>query len=148
MSVSYKRPLSEPLVLYQKLLANAFRYSKYFANFNKRKPWTFRFVSTLWGTDHWCLYYTKLAPIFKTKDNFTRHARGNLKLHHTLGEHPANPPRGFGGHQKQKIFLHFPIWRAEEFLLNGKENFVSGVLPSRIQAVDGAKGGFRQGKTN
>src|SRR3989344_7527412 len=89
MSVSYKRPLSEPLVLYQKLLANAFRYSKYFANFNKRKPWTFRFVSTLWGTDHWCLYYTKLAPIFKTKDNFTRHARGNLKLHHTLGERPA-----------------------------------------------------------
>ena len=52
-----------------------------------------------------------------------------------------------GGHQKQKFSLHFPIWRAEEFLLNGKENFVSGVLPSRIQAVGGARFGLGKVKT-
>jgi len=46
-----------------------------------------------------------------------------------------------------KIFSLFPIWRAEEFLLNGKENFVSGVLPSRIQAVGGARFGLGKVKS-
>jgi len=48
---------------------------------------------------------------------------------------------------RNKIFLHFPIWRAEEFLLNGKENFVSGVLPSMSRAVGGAKFGLGKVKT-
>ncbi len=48
----------------------------------------------------WCLYYTKLAPIFKTNDVDTRGARGGSGLNRTLDErsataslHSATPKR-------------------------------------------------------
>ena len=110
----------------------------------------------------WCLYYTKLAPTFKTKDNFTHHARGNLKPHHPLGERPASPslqeqytfhilitkrsrscawgpnPRltsGVPSADTEKCSWQFRIWRAGEFLKKDRTFF--GVPPSRSRAVAG-----------
>src|SRR3989338_8122804 len=40
----------------------------------------------------WCVYCTKSEPIFKTKANRTRGARGGSKLNRTLHESPATPP--------------------------------------------------------
>ena len=65
-----------------------------------------------------------------------------------MTENAPPPPRTTSADTRNKKFsLHFPIGRAEEFLLNGKENFVSGVLASRIQAVGGAKFGLGKMKT-
>jgi hypothetical protein len=72
---------------------------------------------------YWCLYYTKLAPIFKTKGNFTRHARGGLKLNHTLGERPATASDYLGGHQKQKIFFTFSDLARGRISLKWKRKF-------------------------
>ena len=70
-----------------------------------------------------CLYYTKLAPIFKTKGNFTRHARGNLKLNHTLGERPATR-LGVPRRTPKKMFLTISdLARVRKIFLKGQDIF-------------------------
>jgi len=71
-----------------------------------------------------CPYCTKLEPIFKAKDNFTRHARGDLKLNHTLGERPANPPRDYPRRTPKKMFLTISdLARVRKIFLKGQDIF-------------------------
>ena len=51
-----------------------------------------------------CVYCTKSEPIFKTKANRTRGARGGSKLSRTLHESPPLP-RFTRQPQKEKMFL-------------------------------------------
>src|SRR3990167_6427951 len=62
----------------------------------------------------WCVYCTKLEPIFKTKANRTRGARGGSKLNRTLHESPATTSL-HSATPKRKMFLALLIFAGVDF---------------------------------
>jgi len=104
-------------------------FQRFNSEYLSRKQKTHRKV------DHfvlWC-HYSICSNLFSRKNE---------------GLNATPPPRTTSADTRNKKFSsHFPIWRAEDFFLNRKENFVSGVLPSRIKAVGEARFGLGKVKT-
>src|SRR3989338_8499800 len=62
----------------------------------------------------WCVYCTKLEPIFKTKTNRTRGARDGSELNRTLHESPATASF-HSATPKRKNVPCFPDFRGVDF---------------------------------
>ena len=101
--------------------------------------------NTLWGVFTWCLYFTKLAPIFKIAGKPTRHARGNSRSKPTLGERPATR-LGLPRRTPKKMFLTISDLARGRIFLKRTGHFF-GVSPSRSRAVAGLKMDFGKVKT-
>ncbi len=70
----------------------------------------------------WCVYCTKSEPIFKTKANRTRGARGGSKLNCTLRESPATASL-HSATPKRKNVPCFSDFRGGGFFLKWKGHF-------------------------
>ena len=84
----------------------------------------------------WCVYCTKSEPIFKTKANRTRGARGGSKLNRTLHESPATASL-HSATPKRKKFLALLIFAGVKFSKSKMERtfFFLRFCPPSIRAV-------------
>ena len=84
----------------------------------------------------WCLYYTKLEPIFKTKwGNRTRGARGSSKLNRTLDAKPRHRLASLGNPKKKNVPCFFVFSRGWFSFDMERTFFFLGFCPPSIRAV-------------